>query len=215
VNRKLVGVVAAALLMTCTAAVKAQPSIPAPADWSVGVTTLVNRGSPAATTSVTSPAVGVVELHLEAPTGGLGVGTTTRQFDFTTTATASGVGVIGLHVRYDAFLGFFQEDFGLQLIRNGAVVDELIPNTFNVNPVSLIRTFVGRSITIQAGDTWGVRAIAGNFTECCGYSVDITLTDAAISTPGACGDGVVDTGNACDDGGVQSGRCAVDCATFQ
>jgi hypothetical protein len=118
-------------------------------------------------------------------------------------------------VRYDAFLGFFQEDFGLQLIRNGVVMHDQIPDTFSANPVIVIRTFVGRGITLQAGDTWGVRVIAGNFTECCGYSVDITLTDAATSAPGVCGDGVVDTGNACDDGGVQSGRCAADCATFQ
>ena len=97
------------------------PIVPAAIDWSVTTSVVVSRPSGAPNTSITDIAGGV-NLHFDAPTGGSGAGTATRRYDFETTAAASGGAVsLSIDLNDNSFLGFFKEDFGLQIMKNGAM----------------------------------------------------------------------------------------------
>lgn len=153
--------------------------IPTASNWGVSVSTVVNRGSAAPNVSITDIVDGV-NLHFDAASGGSGVGTTTRQYDYTTTAAASGGTVLlDVNLQYNAFLGFFQEDYGLQIMKNGSVLYDLIPNTFNGSAGGFNLAFSNLAVNLLSGDTWGVRAMAGNYTACCGVSGDIGVTQVA------------------------------------
>ncbi len=206
-KQKLNGTTFGAILLLISVQAAAAPEIPNAESWSVAISTVVNRGSPPASASITDLQAGV-NLHFEAETGGFGIGTTASRFEFTTSASASGVGTISLDIRYSAFLGFFLEDYGLQVIRNGSVVHDLIADTFNGTAGTINRNFTARTITIASGDTWGIRTLAGNFTACCGYSGNVQLTLTPVPTTGfICGNNLVEPPERCDGGANCSPTC--------
>src|SRR5437870_190674 len=93
----------------------ADPIIPSAIDWSTTVTDVTVRNGGISNTSVTDVTGGVM-LHFDEASGGSGIGTDTRYYDFTTTAAASGGTVtLDFNIDYNTFLGFAVEYFGLQV----------------------------------------------------------------------------------------------------
>lgn len=159
------------------ATVNAGPIVPDAADWSVGITTVTDRGSPAATTSITDITDGVL-LEYDAATGGFGVGTTTNQYDFTTSAAATGTLMLEFDLQVDAFIGFFGNEFELHVLQNDGIVQTLVPFTSVEPGVNLV--FEDVMLSLGLGDTWGVRVIAGNFDSGSGVSGNIAVTAVPV-----------------------------------
>ena len=175
----LVGVTTGLFIFFVVGIAEATPTIPDASDWSVAVTTITDRSSGAPSTSITNlMADDGVQLHYDAPTGGFGIGTSMRQYDYTTTASTNGM--VNFDVNLNAFTGYYVTELSLSVLQNGAEVQTLIPFT------SHAATYVNQSfddlmLNLSAGDIWGIRAVAGNYTECCGVSGDIEVS--ATPTP--------------------------------
>lgn len=162
-----------------TAAANATPLLPDAADWSYSITTITDRGSPAATASIANAPGDSVELSYSAATGGSGVGTSTRQYDYVTSADDTGTLALNFDVDLSAFTGYFGNEFQLDVIKNGAVVQNLVPYT-SEEPGSSGSFNV--FLSLSAGDSWGIRALAGNFDS--GSGVAGTIIVSAIPEPG-------------------------------
>jgi hypothetical protein len=167
-------VVAAAMLIgALSTEVRADSIIPEASDWGVSITTIVNRGSGAPTTSITDILNGV-QLGYSAPTGGFGVGTSTRRYDFTTTAADTGTLMLDFDVDLASFTGFFGNEFSLAVLKNGAVVQTLVPTTSVEPGVNML--FEDVMLSLGIGDTWGIRVVAGNFDQGSGVSGTVKVT---------------------------------------
>ena len=179
----LLGVTTGLFILFVAGITEATPIIPDSSDWSVTVTTITNRGSGAPNTSITNLAGddGVL-LHYDAPTGGLNIGTSMRQYDYTTTASATGMLNLSFDVEFNAFTGWFISELALHVLQNGVEVQTLFPFTSNA-PSSISQTFDDVLLNLSVGDTWGIRAVAGNFTECCGVSGNIEVSADPIPEP--------------------------------
>lgn len=140
-------------------------------DWGVSISVLGGSASPASTTSITDIPGGVL-LEYNAATGGSGVGTQDRRYDFTTTSTMTGK--LTFDVEFDAFTGFFSNFTALHVLLNGAEVQTLVADT-SVEP-GVNADFSGLMLNLTAGDVWGLRAEAGNFDSGSGVSGDIRVT---------------------------------------
>ncbi len=147
----------------------------APTDnaWSLTNTVVLNRNSPPPTMSV-SPITDGVELIYSAPTGGVGVGTSIRQFDFVAPAIIEGT--FDFDVSISATIGTFQNTLELEVLHNGVVVKTLASTTAN----SLNANYPGQSLELKLGDTWGIRSTTGNFSQSTGTSATITITSAML-----------------------------------
>jgi len=153
--------------------------IPGASKWSTDITTISERGSPVPSTSV-SDLVDGIEFHYEALSGGRGVGTSLQQYDFFTTTTTGGL--LNFDVIISAFTGFFVEELSLGITKNDIEIERLIPFT-RFSPSNINMTFEGIEINLDAGDKWGVRVKAGNFTACCGVNGDIHLIADPTGVP--------------------------------
>jgi len=176
-KRKLVLSLVAISCLIFSVNVYATPIIPDATSWTVTITTLIDRGSPAPTTSITNLTGDGVLLEYDAATGGFGVGTSLCQYDFTTTADSGGCLMLNLDVGIDAYTGWYGNQFELHILQNGSETT-LVPFT-DVEPgVNLL--FPNVPITLASGDTWGIRVEAGNYDSGTGVSGDITVS---TSTP--------------------------------
>lgn len=147
--------------------------IPAASDWSTDISDVAVRGLSGPSNTAITDISGGVQLHYDAPSGGRGRGTDQRQYDFTTSVTAGGI--LDFDIAFSAETGFFFNEIFLGVIQNDVLVQTLIP--FTSRAASTVnRTFNNINLTLAAGDSWGVRVRAGNFTACCGVSGDITVT---------------------------------------
>jgi len=156
--------------------------LPSASNWSVTITDLNSRASGAPTTSITDvfgSGTHGVQFDYSAPTGGSGVGTRLRQYDFTTSAPTAGT--LPVSIDYVAFTGFFITEASLEVIVNGTVTQVLSPFTTSA-PTSINLSFTGIAINVNPGDVYGIRAKAGNFTQCCGVNGTITLSQ--VPEPG-------------------------------
>ena len=157
----------------------AVPIIPSAADWSVSVTTIVNRnGQTGSLASVTDLAgLDGVQLSYSQPTGGFGVGTSTLLRTYST--TYSGLAAdIPLAVDINAFTGFFGNQFKVDYFVN-ATTTNLVPLT-DVEP-GFADTF-SLSLSLSPGDAWGFRVLAGNYDS--GSGVSGTVRVRAVPEPG-------------------------------
>ena len=128
-------------------------ALPDAVSWSTTLTTLVNRGTYGPTTSV-DDAAGGVSFYYSARNRGSG--TSTLRYDFTTTATEDAV--LSLDLRYAAVQGYYGNDWGLEVIQNGAVVQSL---SLGSDIHSKNVAFNDITLNVAAGDTYGVRVLAG------------------------------------------------------
>ncbi len=147
---------------------KAQ-SIPPASDWSASNVITLNRNSPEPTMAVIDIATGVL-LSYDAPTGGINVGTSGRQYNFVTNASVSSILTFDLSI--DAINGTFNNSLTLEILHNGNVVSTLDSTTANTYTAD----FPNQSLDLSAGDSWGIRATAGNFSQSTGTSSEILVT---------------------------------------
>jgi len=176
-KRKLVFSLVAISCLIFSVNAYATPIIPDATSWTVAITTLTDRGSPDPTTSITNLTGDGVLLEYHAATGGFGVGTSLRRYDFTTTADAGGCLMLNLDVGIDAFTGWYGNEFELHILQNGSETT-LVPFTSVEPGVNLL--FPNELITLASGDIWGIRVEAGNYDSGTGVSGDITVS---TSTP--------------------------------
>ena len=176
-NNKFRYVIVASLLFVAsgTAPVEAQ-SIPPASNWDASNIIVLNRNSPEPTMTVIDIADGVL-LSYDAPTGGFGVGTSERQYNFVTTASASSILTFDLSI--DAINGGFNNTLTLEVLHNGNVVSTLASTTANTYAAS----FPNQSMDLNVGDSWGIRATAGNFSESTGTSAEILVTSNVDQSP--------------------------------
>jgi hypothetical protein len=73
----------------------------------------------------------------------------------------------------DAVNGTLANELILEVLHNGSVVRSLAStsaNTFNM-------TFPNQTLDLTIGDTWGIRATAGNLSSSTGTSADISVIE--------------------------------------
>jgi hypothetical protein len=182
-TKKRILCLAAILCLIFAVSANATPIIPDESDWSVTVTTLILRGSGPSNTSITNLAGddGVL-LHYDAPTGGWAVGTDQRQYDYTTTASATGMLNLTFDVEFNAFTGWFITELALYVLQNDVEVQTLIPYTSSASTY-ISETFDNILLNLAAGDTWGIRVVAGNYTADSGVSGDLQITANPVPEP--------------------------------
>ncbi|MCK5831555.1 MAG: hypothetical protein KAH20_14765 [Methylococcales bacterium] len=138
-------------------------------EWLKSITLLTDRSSPAPTTSVSDISDGIL-LTYNAPTGGVDVGTSTYQFDFTQTVTEK-KGIL-FDISANIISGTYDNILSIEIIKNNKIT-KLYSSTENT--VSGIRT--NNLLTLNAGDVWGIRVVTGNYSLSLGTVGEIRITE--------------------------------------
>ena len=138
-------------------------------EWLKSITLLTDRNSPTPAASVSDISNGVL-LTYNAPTGGIDVGTSTYQYDFTQTVIEKGSILFDISV--DIISGTYDNVLSIDIIKNNNII-KLYSSTENI--VSGTRT--KNTLNLNTGDVWGFRVVTGNYSLSLGTVGKIRITE--------------------------------------